>query len=146
MATQTNGTKRQKKADLLHDFKKLNVRKKILENELESIAEQIAAVKAKLMGKFEEEGVHSAKLETGELIYIHAQYWAKPLEGFNRDDIMKALRAVGLDHLIKEDYNSNSLSAIIREMKKNKEEIPEELTTVLMIDPTYDVRIRGLKV
>lgn len=137
--------KKPQKVEILQRFKELNQIKFDLEAKLEANRQEIIDLKSQIMGKFEREGLSSSRLETGELVYTHVQYWAKPIETKNKEDVMTALRLVGLGHLITEGYNSNSLSAIIREMKKNKEDIPEELANVIEVEPTFDIRIKGLK-
>lgn len=134
-----------KDENLLTQFKTLQLRKKQAEADVDSINRQIGIVKGKLMDKFEKEGQTSSKLSTGETIYIHSQYWAKLKEGVTKENVLDTLRSIGLGHIISETYNSNTLSAHIRELKKEKQDIPEELVNVLEIEPTFDVRIRGLK-
>lgn len=160
----------------VQQFRELQKKKKQVEAVLEKITEQLAICEQAIMAEFEVSGTASVKLETGETVYTHSQYWAKPSpiyelddngerkldeDGYpiikidpdtgeemyyGKEDIIQAMRSSGLGHLIAEGYNSNSLSGAIREYFKNDDELPEELAKVLVTEPTYSIRLRGLKV
>jgi len=147
---------------LTQQFKLLQLRKKELEAKQAEVADLIYTCEEAIFAEWEAEGVATVKLDTGETVYTHSQYWAKaapkldkkgnPITDkdgnelyYSKEDIIKALRASGFGDLISEGYNSNSLSGVIRELKKNKEDIPEPLAKVITAEPTYSVRIRGLK-
>lgn len=165
---------KKEKLTLTQQFKLLQTRKKQLEAKQGEVAELLSICEEAIFAEWETQGIAKVKLDTGETVYTHQQYWAKasPIyvrnkkgeivyendepvvktdaDGnwlyYSKEDIIKALKVSGYDALVSEGYNTNSLSSVIRELKKNKEDIPEELSKVLVAEPTYSVRILGLKV
>jgi len=161
--------------NLVQQFKLLTIRKKKLEALLEEVSEMLSTAEEAIFAEWEAEGIATVKLDTGETFYTHAQYWAKRLPVYKTDkngkivmkngepvpltdkesgeviyhtaeDVIDALKASGLSDLVKEGYNAQTLSGVVREWKKKGEEMPEPLAKVLTAEPTYSVRIRGLKV
>ena len=165
---------KQEKLTLTQQFKLLQIRKKQLEAKQAEVSELLANCEDAIFAEWELQGIATVKLDTGETVFTHQQYWAKaaPIyvrnkkgeivyendepvvktdaDGnwlyYEKEDIIKALKASGFSELVSEGYNANSLSSVIREFKKNQEAIPEALSKVLVAEPTYSVRIRGLKV
>lgn len=52
----------------------------------------------------------------GHTMYLHPDLYARPKDG-DRERTARALVENGLGHLVKEDFNINSLSAWVREVK-----------------------------
>ncbi len=82
---------------------------------------------------------HNGKRMT---LYLHRQVWASPAEGKNRSDVAAALQANGMGELVNPNYNSNTLSAWVRERVKSEEAIPSGLADVLNITERVEVNTR----
>ncbi len=75
-------------------------------------------------------------------LYLHRQVWASPAEGKERTDVAAALVAAGMGELVNPNYNSNTLSAWVRERVKADEAIPAGLADVLNITERIEVNVR----
>lgn len=81
------------------------------------------------------------KADKARTIYIHKQTWAKLAEGMTKEDGVKALKKAKLGDMVKEDYNSNTLSAFIRECEDAKRPLPKALISTFTFNPTYEARV-----
>ena len=104
----------------LQRFVELEKQKKETENQLDSIKDELAALDADLQQEFIEAGIQSIRCN-GRTVYIHRQFWAGMVDG-DRPRAMAALRAAGLNDYVFETFNTQSLSAYVRERIKSGEE------------------------
>ena len=80
----------------------------------------------------------------GETIYLAKEIWASLVrdEDGSTDEAHKALQEHGLGYLVQDKVDSRSLSAWVREQRREKTEIPEGLLPFLKISEAYRVKTR----
>ena len=128
----------------LQRFAELAESKRALETSLEKVKEELSQLETGLLQEFEEDGVPSVKLNRPDgtmTIYLHRQLWAGAIEG----DYPRACRALvnaGLEELVQTRFNTNQVSAAIREMTKKGEPIPTMLSENLSIAEKFSLRTR----
>lgn len=124
-------------------FVTLSARIKALEAEVAKLKQDREVLKTDLMDQLVEAGSNKIVVD-GATVYIHQQLWAKPKNG-DYESAIAALRLCGLGDLVKETFNTNQLSAVIREMKREDRQIPEALEATIETTDTYDLRVRSGK-
>ena len=103
---------------LVQKYIRLHTEKKITESALERITAEVKALEEELLPLFEQGSVDRMGA-LGKTVYIHRQLW--PRNTVSSETTTAALKASGLDALVREKYNSNSLAAYVREVRKEHE-------------------------
>ncbi len=115
-----------------------------LKNRMDANAAEINRLDPIITEQFARRQIQSQKRTTGETIYIEKSVYASLV----RDDdgehsgAHQALREHGLEWLVRDNVNSNALSAYVREQRKLETEIPEGLLPFLKISEVYRVKVR----
>lgn len=118
--------------------------KKKLEEQLGSIKDKIARLEDSVMNMMQEEQLDRLPINLGldtVTLFVHRQLWAKPKDG-DKERVVRTLKEVGLGDLVAESYNTNSLSAYVREQLANGEDLEPELSEVIDISEVASVRGR----
>ena len=77
--------------------------------------------------------------DLGITVYTQETMWSTPKEGVERETILHVLEACGWGAAI--GYNANTLSALVREAVREKQDIPAELERLL--DVKTRVYVKG---
>lgn len=132
--------------DLARKYAQLLEDKRLLEEGVRAKGEELRRLEESLISELQDNEMDSLPLNlpSGKkmTLYIHRQKWAKA-RGGDRDAVVSALRAEGLTEFVSENYNTNTLSAYVREQDKNGETIPMGLTEVLEIATVESLRGRS---
>lgn len=119
--------------------------KRTLEEELDNVKAELAELEQALLAQFEEDGVPAMKLNRPDgsvtTVYLHRQTWAGPIDGDYRR-ACEALREAGMGALVQIRFNTQQVSAVIREMTKGGEALPEVLADNLKITERFSLRTR----
>jgi len=99
--------------NLLKEFVSLENRRRELEDELKAVTARLDDLEQALVPQFLNDGVSSMRIDN-RIVYLAQQIWASPAE--DRSAVVAALKASDLGHYVSENYNSNSLSAYVREV------------------------------
>jgi len=102
-----------------------DVKRKAMESELEQIKKDRAVVEEALKDKMAEEGLEQLRARN-HTIYFHRNIYAKMLdESPGRRDLLRKLKAHAETRpLVKESVNSNTLSAWVRELPLDEDNMP----------------------
>ena len=87
--------------------------------------------------EMEESGISNMKMD-GRTIYLHKQTWVRAND---KTEACAYMKEHGLEDYVKEDFNTNSLSAYYREMEKSDEPLPDGFDKVFNVNPTFSVRV-----
>jgi vacuolar-type H+-ATPase subunit I/STV1 len=102
----------------LREFVSLENRKKDLDAELKSVKQQLDDLEEALVPQFIEDGVQRMTVD-GRTVSIQQDVYASPLN--DREDVVDALKQSELGQYVAENYNTNSLTAFVREVKRDVE-------------------------
>ncbi len=102
----------------LREFVSLENRKKDLDAELKAVKQQLDELEDALIPQFIEDGVQRMTVD-GRTVSIQQDMYASPLN--DRDEVVDALKQSELGQYVAENYNSNSLTAFVREVKREVE-------------------------
>lgn len=126
---------------LLKEYVQMSALKKSIEEELESVKVRLAEIEPQLLDEFAEAGMQSANID-GHTIYIQRQLWAKVEDGASKDDVILGLKAAGYSDYVNETYNTQQVSALLREWDKQELPIPAPLEGKLGSTEKFSLRVR----
>lgn len=122
----------------------LIARKRSLEDDLRAVKDEIAALEPELLNEFTESQMDRIQVPVDNekvTLYIHRQLWAKPKDG-DRAAVISTLKRCGLADFVQENYNSNTLSAYVRERLANGEQLQPTLDSVIEAEEVVSIRGR----
>jgi vacuolar-type H+-ATPase subunit I/STV1 len=102
----------------LRGFVSLENRKRDLDAELKSVKQQLDDLEEALVPQFIEDGVQRMTVD-GRTVSIQQDVYASPLN--DREDVVDALKQSELGQYVAENYNTNSLTAFVREVRRDVE-------------------------
>jgi len=101
----------------LREFVSLENRKRQLDLELKEVKQKLDDLEELIIPQFIEAGVPSMTVEVNgqrRTLSVYPDVYASPLN--DRDDVIAALKASELGQYVAENYNTQSLSAFVREV------------------------------
>lgn len=125
--------------DRLKEFVALEKRRRVLEAELAVVKKQAQDLEPVLREQFAVSGVQNMKMD-GLTVSIRKSVYPKYREGFGRGDVIEALRLDGLADLLKEDYNTSTFTALVRDIESAGGPLPENLARVVEVSEQYELR------
>ena len=127
-------------ADPMTNAKRLVTRigiREDLDDQLATIKEEIGQLQQSLIDAIEEERFPNGGKVGGRTLFIKRTLWAGVVKGHTKDDVCKALRDADLGDYVSETFNTNSLSAYVRDVAREAKGdttidlSPEEVTQQL---------------
>lgn len=100
--------------DTLKALKLLIEKKRRLQAELREVQEEIDEMQPRALQILADEGIQNLRLD-GMLLYIGRDVRPKIKEGWERHEVVEALKRAGMDDFLKEDFNLRTLSAYFKE-------------------------------
>jgi hypothetical protein len=110
--------------------------------ELENLKDELAAAEEELMPLMVEDGITSAKTPNGT-VGISRMIWAS--SGGDVQSMKEALKKDGLDEMVTETVNRNSLSGFAREYDPEKRFSPEQIVQALR-DAGFEHTAEAIKI
>ena len=126
--------------DELKRFVALEERRRQLETEVDSIKAEAAELESRLLPQFEQSGTERIAID-GRTVYVERKLWAKAKDG-DKAAVCKALRRARLGDYVEETFNTNSLSAYVRELDREERPLPSSLRDVLEVSEVFKLRTR----
>ena len=132
---------------LLERLDKLRQLKADAEAELKDITAELTAIQEVLVPQFMAAGMQSQKLADGRTFYLRKEEWAYPKSvenggGRGSAGVLEALVASGLGDMVHETYNTQTLSAYVREKERAGEELPAPLVEAIDVVVKTEIRVR----
>jgi len=125
-------------------WNELKDQKESVEDDLDVIKAELSELDAEIQLMFIDAGLDAVKMD-GYTIHLNTTVWAKKSgKDIDQDAVCEALGAAGMFDLVKESYNSNQVSAWMRELadENGDIELPSELEGVLEATKVTQVRRR----
>ncbi len=126
--------------DELKRFVALEERRRQLEAEVDAVKAEAAQLEELLLPQFEQAGLERVSID-GRTVYIERKLWAKAKDG-DKAAVCKALKRCRLGDYVEETFNTNSLSAYVRELDREDRPMPPSLREVLEISEVFKLRTR----
>lgn len=127
--------------DDVHRYVELRRRQSELESEASGVKEEADQIEQRLLEDFAEQGVDRMSVN-GHTVYLHRQLWARVPEGVTRAEVVEALEEAGLGHFVRRQYNTQTVSAWLRDLEREEEELPPELYGMIEGSERYSLRVR----
>ena len=116
-----------------------------LDEQLKQEKEDLKPIEKMVLKGFEDDGVANIKTSDGVTVYLQSMLWARRDPEVSEEAFLLSLRENGLDDLIQEKVNTQTLSAVMREQAAdylNLADVPTPFGVVL--SESTNVRVRGL--
>jgi len=126
--------------DELKRFVALEERRRQLEAEIDTLKAEAAELEQALMPQFEQAGIERVSVD-GRTVYVERKLWAKARDG-DKAAVCKALKRCRLGDYVEETFNTNSVSAYIRELDREGRPLPASLREVLEVSEVFKLRTR----
>ena len=125
-------------------FAALVAKKKRAEADLKAAKEEMAELEPVVLQMLTDEGLKDLKMTVdgmGVTLYPHTMLWAFPKEG-DRPGVVRALKRARLGDFVKEDYNTSTFSAWVRERLANGQDLPPTIAEVIEVQEQVTLRGR----
>ena len=123
--------------EILKEFVELDKEKSDLEARLDVVKQRKADISISILDSMIDAGIDQIKMH-GRTIFIHSQTWAK-IES-TKEEVINALKEANLSEYVVTGYNSQSLSAYVRNQIESGEPLPEALKGHISADKKTSVR------
>jgi hypothetical protein len=130
-------------ADALRKFIELTRRRRELEEQLDDVKQEIAVLEQSLIDQFAQEGINRVSMD-GATVYLKRELWASARDG-DWQRACAALKEAGLGHYVEEKFNVLSLSAFVREVDRNGDQLPPALADAIAVTEKYSLRVTGIQ-
>lgn len=124
--------------DRLKRFVELKNKVKEFEAVTDTLKDELKTLEAAIIEDFATTGIDKITIN-GQTIFIQKQIWAKVEDKQKAIDMLKASEYY--NHYVYETYNTQQISAVIREYIKNGDEIPPEFKDVIGYSETFNVKM-----
>jgi len=118
----------------------LTSEKREIESRLRAVQDELNILEPAITDAYAEEGLQSLHLD-GYTAYLQQELWASPLDG-DYDRLCDELIGNGLADMVQRRTNTNTLSAWVREHRREGIPIPEGILSTMTITERYRVRVR----
>lgn len=126
-------------------YAELTSKKREVQKMLDDLNGTLAKLEEELLEEYTDEGVSSLKVDTSEgrfTVFPRRELWAGREEGVDNDAACAALRAAGLDDLCETKFNTQKLSAVVREMDAAGAPYPASFVGVIKVTEKYRLSVR----
>jgi hypothetical protein len=131
-------------ADIRHvkEYAKLESKRQKLGADLDAIKARQEELREAVLEYFSRQGIDKLSLE-GRTLYVREELWAGREDGVSNEEAASALEAAGLGDYAGIRINTQKLSAYVRELARNEEEIPAPLKGVIKVSQVYKIGSRA---
>lgn len=126
---------------VIKTFLDMDRQRKKMEMHLKDLKEKLARLMPQVEEELIQSGVDSLKID-GATISTRTQLWAKPKNG-DYAAACEGLKLAGLGEFVAERFNTQTLSAYVRELAKDEKPLPEPLQEVIEVSEVVKVVTRG---
>lgn len=127
--------------DKLKEYGKLKLAIKKLESKASQLKEKAVVMEQGLVDHLIDEGLDKVSITDGSgmILYIQPQIWAKVED---KQKAIQALRDAGLGELVEEGFNSQRLSAYLRELVRDNIPLPKQFEGVISPNPVQKLMVK----
>lgn len=119
-------------AERMAEFAALQIRRRDVEAELETIKAKSKVLEADLLEEMSQNGIDNMRC-SGLTIYKRTDLYVSKRADVETVELVAVMKSIGLGYLVSEGYSAQSLKSVIREHEKAQTEIPSQLAERLNI-------------
>lgn len=121
-------------------FAELDQAKDEMEAKLKDIKKELETMSDALVNQFMDQQIQKISIKGGVTLRLDCKIWPKKKDGVSTPEVVNAIKAAGMPELlVKENYQTQSLAAYLRELDKSGESLPPELSAVIEPNPVYKI-------
>ena len=130
----------------LRPYVQLIKKKTQLEEQLRDVKARLDVLEPQIAESFQKEGIQSTNVD-GYTVYLNRQLWAGATDG-HKEAMFKVLKAYpdeSWSFLVKDNVNSQQLSARVRECEQDADGmpiLPDELQEVIKVSEVFKIGAR----
>jgi hypothetical protein len=129
-------------SELVNEFLELALEKERLEERTEAIDARMKVLEEEILGHWADAGTQSVK-QSGRTLFIRHDFYCSKKRGVFTQKICDLLREHGLERMVSEGYNAQSLKAVVKEWASDEGPgVPEDLAAVLNYDTVPRLIVR----
>lgn len=125
----------------LRKYARLDRDRRTLKEKLAKVEAEIDETEPGVIEHFQRMGMDRATID-GTTIYLRRELWAGKADGVTDEAACDALAANGLGDYVKRKFNTQSVSAFVRELDGRGEPLPAPLAAVLKISEVFKIGTR----
>ena len=129
--------------EIIKRFAELTAEKKKAEEKLRAIKDELSGIEPTLLQELIENQVDRLPVTTDDgdriTVFIHTQAGARPVDG-DKEAVVRTLKKCGMSDFVQETYNTNSLSAYVRERLAHGQDLQPTLKEVSRVDEVTSIR------
>lgn len=126
--------------DRLKEYARLRRVEKELGAESAAVKAEADKMEQELLEAFAESGLTSLKVD-GSTVYLRRELWASRRPGATPLDVCEAFEKAGMGQFVNQNYNSQTVSAWLRELDASGEPVPEPVDQVLTAAEKFSLRV-----
>lgn len=130
--------------DKVKKFAALTNAKRNHQKELDAISDELQVLQDEILAEMSHEGLSSLRVDVDDsrfTVYPLRQLWAKAHEG-NYDKACRFLKRIGLGDLVERRFNTNRLSAVIREWDDQDVPMPRNIEKYIDVAEVFKLGVR----
>jgi len=127
--------------DRVREYVRLRRRQAEADAQAAAVKQQADELEQRLLEEFAQDGVQNMNVE-GTTVYVHRSLNASVDPAYEREQVIERLRDAGLDHFVRDSYNSQTLSAWFRDLDREGEPLPPSLEGVIVPFERFSLRTR----
>jgi len=126
--------------DILREFVRITKEKDELDARLTAKKAEQSRLEQQVLYELAQSGIQNIKID-GKTLYMRADTYVSVKEGVDPEAAMKVLDDLDLGDFHKERITLQSVSAWVRERRREEEQIPAEFEAVFNTSPVYRIGI-----
>lgn len=111
------------------------------EAEASAVKEEADLIEQELLEEFARDSVQNMNVD-GTTVYLHRQLWCRVEDGVEKDQVIEGLREAGLGHFVTETFSTQTISSWMRDLEREGEDLPDELTGLLGTTEKFAIKTR----
>lgn len=141
MTTGTTGNPAAIQPNIFQQIVERTRRKNELEKELDRVKLDLDALEKQAVDRFMEMGLSSIKTKEGQTVHLQKELFASLIS--DKEQAHAVLRRHGLEYMVKDNVNGQTLSSWVREQEKEEIPIHPEVEAVLNVKRRLRVRVKS---
>ena len=122
-------------------FVKLEKQRRKIEDALKKIKADIEAVHGPSLEYFQSKGIQRQTID-GLTVHLRRELWASKLAAVTHSEACDALKEAGLGDFTGERINNQGLSAYVRELDSQDQELPATLEGIIKVSEVFKLGTR----
>ena len=127
--------------EILSEVSELHAEKRAIKARESQINARLAKINDQAVNTMIDSEIKNLNVK-GRIIFVNKDIYAKVPDTSSKEQVCNLLRDFGYGDLIKNTYNANSLSALLREIIKENGELPKEFDGILGTSERLTIRSR----